>query len=51
MLLLPSVGCWIVFTVPVYYIHPPVVSCKFWNGTQYQVQIFLADRNIFYAHV
>jgi len=37
VLLLLSVACWIIFTVPVYYIHPPVVSCKFWNGSQYQI--------------
>ena len=37
VLLLLSVACWILFTVPIYYIHPPVVSCKFWNGSQYQI--------------
>ena len=37
VLLLLSVACWIIFTVPIYYIHPPVVSCKFWNGSQYQI--------------
>ena len=37
VLLLLSLACWIVFTVPVYYIHPPVVSCKIWNHSQYQL--------------
>ena len=26
---------WIIFTLPVGFIHPPVVSCKYWNGTEY----------------
>ena len=37
VLLLLSLSCWIVFTVPVYYIHPPVVSCKIWNNSQYEL--------------
>ena len=50
VLLLLSVSCWIIFTVPVYYIHPPVVSCKFWNGTQYQImepEYMIPDDEIF----
>ena len=50
VLLLLSVACWIVFTVPIYYIHPPVVSCKFWNGTQYQImepEYMVPDDQIF----
>ena len=38
VLLLMSLACWIIFTVPVYYIHPPVVSCKAWNGSQYMMK-------------
>ena len=37
VLLLLSLACWIVFTVPVYYIHPPVVSCKYWNNSHYEL--------------
>ena len=29
---------WIIFTLPVGFIHPPVVSCKSWNGSIYQLQ-------------
>lgn len=38
LLLLMTVASWIVFTLPVGFIHPPVVSCKFWNGSTYLLQ-------------
>jgi len=38
VLLLLAVSSWIIFTLPIGFIHPPVVSCKFWNGTQYLLQ-------------
>ena len=31
--MLLSLACWIGFTVPIGHIHPPVVSCKFYNDT------------------
>ena len=33
ILMLLSLACWIGFTVPIGHIHPPVVSCKFYNDT------------------
>jgi len=33
-----TVASWILFTLPVGFIHPPVVSCKFWNGSTYLLQ-------------
>jgi hypothetical protein len=38
LLLLMTVASWILFTLPVGFIHPPVVSCKFWNGSTYLLQ-------------
>ena len=33
IMLLIAVASWIIFTLPIGFIHPPVVSCKYWNGT------------------
>lgn len=39
IMLLIAVGSWIVFTLPIGFIHPPVVSCKYFNGTQYLLKL------------
>ena len=39
ILLLIATACWIIFTEPIGHIHPPVVSCKYWNGTNYLVSM------------
>lgn len=39
ILLLIAVASWILFTVPQGYIHPPVVSCKYFNGSQYLLKL------------
>ncbi|XP_040571218.1 major facilitator superfamily domain-containing protein 6 isoform X2 [Lepeophtheirus salmonis] len=38
MMLIVSLTCWIVFTEPIGQIHPPVVSCKFFNGSTYLLE-------------
>ncbi|XP_023322863.1 major facilitator superfamily domain-containing protein 6 [Eurytemora carolleeae] len=35
VLLLMSVASWVLFTLPIGFIHPPVVSCKHNNGSHY----------------
>jgi hypothetical protein len=39
IMLLVALASWILFTVPIGYLHPPVVSCKQYNGTQYLLQL------------
>ena len=39
ILMLLSLACWIGFTVPIGHIHPPVVSCKFYNDTTDQIYL------------
>ncbi len=38
-MLLVAVASWILFTLPIGYIHPTVVSCKYYNGSQFLVQL------------
>jgi hypothetical protein len=38
-MLLIALACWIGFTEPIGHIHPPVVSCKYWNGTNYLLKL------------
>lgn len=38
IMMLVSLACWIIFTQPIGHIHPPVVSCKFYNGTKVFLQ-------------
>lgn len=39
VMLIIAVTSWIVFTMPVGFVRPPVVSCKYWNGTQYLLKL------------
>lgn len=39
ILFLIATACWIIFTQPIGHIHPPVVSCKYWNGTNYLLKL------------
>ncbi len=34
IMMLIGLACWIIFTTPIGHIHPPVVSCKYWNGSK-----------------
>jgi hypothetical protein len=34
IMLIIAVASWILFTLPVGFVRPPVVSCKYYNGTQ-----------------
>ncbi len=38
IMMLLSLACWIIFTQPIGHIHPPVVSCKFYNGSKVFLQ-------------
>merc|ERR1712012_1363852 len=38
VLMLLAITSWVAFTLPIGYIHPPVVSCKAWNGSRYLLQ-------------
>ena len=37
-MMLVSLACWIIFTQPIGHIHPPVVSCKYLNGSKIYLQ-------------
>ena len=39
IMLIIAVTSWIVFTMPVGFVRPPVVSCKYWNGTQFLLKL------------
>lgn len=39
IMLLVALASWILFTVPIGFLHPPVVSCKMYNGTHYLLQL------------
>lgn len=39
VMLLVAVISWIAFTLPIGFVHPPVVSCKYYNGSQYLVKM------------
>ena len=39
IMMLLSLACWIGFTVPIGHIHPPVVSCKFYNETSDKIYL------------
>ena len=39
IMLLIAVASWIIFTLPIGFIHPPVVSCKYWNGTNFLLKL------------
>lgn len=39
IMMLLSLVCWIGFTVPIGHIHPPVVSCKFYNETTEKIYL------------
>ena len=39
VMLLIAVASWIIFTLPIGFIHPPVVSCKFWNGSEFLLKL------------
>jgi hypothetical protein len=34
IMMLVALACWIIFTQPIGHIHPPVVSCKYYNGSK-----------------
>ena len=38
IMMMISLACWIIFTQPIGHIHPPVVSCKYYNGTKVYLQ-------------
>ena len=38
-MLLVAVASWIIFTLPIGFIHPPVVSCKYWNGSSFLLEL------------
>ena len=38
IMMLVSLACWIIFTQPIGHIHPPVVSCKYLNGSKIYLQ-------------
>ena len=37
-MMLIALSCWIIFTQPIGHIHPPVVSCKYLNGSKIYLQ-------------
>ncbi len=38
-MLLVAVLSWILFTLPIGFVRPPVVSCKYYNGSQYLLKL------------
>lgn len=38
IMMLVALACWIIFTQPIGHIHPPVVSCKYYNGSKVYLQ-------------
>ena len=38
-MLLIAIISWIFFTLPIGFLHPPVVSCKLNNGTHYLLKL------------
>ncbi len=39
VMLIVAVASWILFTMPIGFVRPPVVSCKYYNGTDYLIKL------------
>ena len=42
-MLIVALVSWILFTLPIGFIHPPVVSCKYYNGSTYLLKLPNSD--------